>query len=693
MMKPIFLLCVLFVLLAACASVPTVEAPSGQLAPVATRNGLWSEAVSGVTPAVSTPTMDPYSGLYPSQTAIALYEVELDQSQAALDLERQRLELQILSDSATSTAEIAITSTARADAKATQVQAMAISGTQTAMPLTQVAISATQQVEDVNLKTKKVTAWLYPFLATVTVIAGIVFGGVKLGHAVDAHLAEKKMKAEAQALKEKTDALKPDAQGRFGLVPADALQSGKLINPNLQVRPVLDPDSGDEMTIEQAMANTGNQRELEKVRSLADSPAMSRAAMKLLREEARNAGQAAGIKITKPEAPVTEPSALTANLLPALPAPHFKDLFKWDGTLLPYGKDEQGDLMRVDPSVRAHFIVVGRSRSGKTLSSIRPMAACLLAMGWNVLVMGKRVDFMPFEDHPNFRLIAVDVRKDARKYVDAFQMLNRQMDVRDQFLADKRVSTWGAYGGKETMVIIDDYSGAMLRMPKKEAGEVLTEAKALAFDGAKFGLHLTLGIQRATWENIDTNLRSQMGRIVYSVESADDSRTALGEAGAERLPPQWNFLSKLSDDGVVHHGVGFALMDNEIEAFLKSRPVAQNDPTEWIDVKAEDTAVTAETITAEREAAYALAEKDIKIRDTYYAFLAREQKFSLREIEREVFGKTGGSYHNDVKRVIAQAEGCTEDEVAGVIDEKNAIFGATATATGQKAPDLRPQTA
>jgi hypothetical protein len=135
------------------------------------------------------------------------------------------------------------------------------------------------------------------------------------------------------------------------------------------------------------------------------------------------------------------------------------------------------------------------------------------------------------------------------------------------------------------------------------------------------------------------------------------------------------------------------LQDLEIEAFLKSRPVAQNDPSEWLEAKAEDIAVTKETLTAEREAAYATAEKDIKIRDVYYAFLAREQKFSLREIEREVFGRTGGSYHNDVKRVIAQVEGCGEEEVSQVIDEKNAIFGATATATGQKAPDLAPNPA
>lgn len=691
-MKRILLLTVMTFALAACGNAG-IEAMPGQMQ-ATPRAGVYS-AVSSVTPETmrvqSTPTADDLA------TAYAMIAI----------------------DQATSTAESAATSAAMVaaatqEAKATQqfwvgvtlqvatenafgtkVSATQIAGTQqsafqTAVPPTQTALAATQQVEQNELQAEIASIWIWRVGFSVFV-AGLAIAFVVLLYRGIPIVAEfGKELGSAKVLREKTDALKPDEHGRRPAVPSSVLKDGEtLIIPELAHRAAIDP-KGDDLSAEQALLNAKNARELESIRSVSHSPVMA----KYLARDMQKQGVAPfSVKITKPEgAPVPQSAnpliAGTGDVFPALPAPALPLLFsKWDGELLPFGADEDGKLMRVDPAVRAHFMVVGRSRSGKTLSSIRPMVACLLTMGWNVVVMGKRVDFMPFEEHPNFKLIALDVRKDARKYINTLKVLTDQMDIRDRLLASKGVSTWDRYGAAPTMAVIDDYSGVMLRMPRKEAGEVLNEVKSIAFDGAKFGLHLTLGLQRATWENIDTNLRSQMGRIVYSLESAGDSRIALGEDGAERLPLQFNFLTRMTDDSAVRRGVGFTLQDVEIEAFLQSRPVAQNEPLAWIDATAEtveyNAAVTPETVgpAEELKAAYKKADDDFNIREAYLTRCGLRKRFSLRDIEQEVFGFKGGTAHDAVKRAIADLENCDVTEVAAVLNEKFATWKAEDEAT------------
>lgn len=273
---------------------------------------------------------------------------------------------------------------------------------------------------------------------------------------------------------------------------------------------------------------------------------------------------------------------------PELPFPDWVQLNKWDGNLLPVGTDENSKLLLVDTSMRPHLLYAGRSRSGKTLTGERTEVACLLTQGWNVIVMGKRVDWTPFNDHPNFKLLAVDVRKDAQKYIDVLQIISAQMNIRDEILATKGIGTWERYGAPSTMIVLDDYSGALIRMPKPKANEVTAEVRSIALDGAKFGLSITIGLQDATAQNIDTTTRSQMARIVYSMDNATKSRIALGSdgydgAGAESLPPFRHFLAKVSDDSNIRRGVGFFLQDREVEAFLASRPVKQNEQLDWVD--------------------------------------------------------------------------------------------------------------
>jgi len=347
---------------------------------------------------------------------------------------------------------------------------------------------------------------------------------------------------------------------------------------------------------------------------------------------------------------------------PELPLPTWVELNKWDGNLLPVGNDENSKLLLVDTSMRPHLLYAGRSRSGKTLTGERTAVACLLTQGWNVIVMGKRVDWIPFVDHPNFRLLAVDVRKDAQRYIDVLQVASAQMDIRDSLLTSKGIGTWERYGAPSTMLVLDDYSGALIRMPNQQAKEVTAEVRSIALDGAKFGLSITIGLQDATAQNIDTTTRSQMARIVYSMDNATKSRIALGGnvsdgAGADRLPAFRHFLARVSDDSNIRRGVGFFLQDREVETFLASRPVQQNDGAEWVEGVIIDHPVIESAVSPRIDAPPAslaefvsgLADKELWIVELY-----QDGSWSQAEIEDKVFGYRGGAAARKVKVVLDQ---------------------------------------
>lgn len=563
----------------------------------------------------------------------------------------------------------------------TKVAGTQIAGTQqadwkTQQPPSQTALAATQTVERNELKSKVASTWIWRVGGSFGLV-GLLWLLILSGFDARRYLNEK---GHAKNLQQKTSALKPDNQGRFPIIPSASLQKNEtLLNPNLMYRAQLDPSAHDGLTADQALKHASGVHKLEAVRSISNSSAVGTLLKKMAKDDAIIATKqmpVGGVTITKPDQP------LLPNAWPELPLPHWKMLNQWDGNLLPFGMDDKAQLMRVDTSTRPHFMVVGRSRSGKTLSSIRPMVACLLTMGWNVIVMGKRVDFMPFEDHPNFKLLAVDVRKDAQKYIDILNTMTAQMDIRDQILYNAKVSTWDRYGAPPTMIVIDDYSGAIERMPAKRALEVVSEVKSIAMDGAKFGLNLMLGLQKPTWENIDTTIRSQMGRIVYSVDIGD-SRIALGEEGAERLPPQWNFLTRMTDNSSVQRGVGFVLQDAEIEAFLKSRPVPQNDQPNWIDATVVGdgavvpAAVESVPVISGADDSRETADKFKQIQDLYREYLENQQKPNFAQIQRTVFGKTGGSFYENVIKAIADFEACQASEVNAIIEGRMASWSNT----------------
>lgn len=629
-------LTLLLILLGACAPLvdPNIVMGTPQ-AGVPTRTPRPGAPVWSNPPPAQSPLQDRYADLHAQETAIALNREQLDYEQA-------QLQLQLVRDAATSTAGAQMTSTAVQSAIQTndagtqiaQIQidmAAQTAGTQTAFPLTQTSLLATQEVERVQLQVAKVKAVVWPFLGALAFVAFVALGWLAVQKLITAYHLQK-----SQIL--------PDERGRYPVVPEDVIpgKTKRMVNMNLAHRAVHDPRIPDDLTTVQALANAHDQRKLETIRSIAESPAMPRIAAAMLKGEQTNTPAPALLPLEGDQQ------------IPMLRLPDAHLLNRWDGTLLPYGSDEKGKLLTFDPAKRPHLMVSGTTGTGKTRYEIRTVVAGALASGWQVIVIGKQADYIPFQEHPNARLIAANAIKESEKYIQLLRAASEEMFRRDELLVSRNLSTWDRYGAPQTMIVIDDYSAAMSMMGGQNAKEVLKWALALAMDGRKYGLNLLLGLQRATFTCISTDLRSQMARITLRVATAHESRIVLEEGGAEALPDR-HFLARLEEGSTLIRGAAFAMTDGETRDFLVSRPAAQVGEAGWVDAVATDVPPAAEsTVPAE-------ADDDQKIRDVLIRMI-REDNVSLRGVEREVWGQArGGQYYEKVQGIYKElrAKGAT----------------------------------
>lgn len=585
---------------------------------------------------------------------------------------------------------------AESRAQSTQVAGTNAAATSTAFPPSQTAIAATQQVESTELKSKTTGIWILN-------VGLPIFGLVALGlmcYGLFEFIRQWKESKKTENKARLSETRKPDSNGRFGLLTSDEIEPGaKIINPNMAVDDVIDPERESDLTSEQKLLNLTGRREADVLISFSQSPAFSRLRQNLGKPRQPSTSPSfEGVQVTKPDVPMLED-----NTLPEIPVPPIKLLFNC-GNLPVVGVNEKQQLMEIDLAKRAHLLFSGTTGSWKSRGGIRTLVTTCLSSGLNVLAIGKRVDYFPFEEHSNFKYLPMNFKKNPQQLID---LLERMVDLtyeRDEELVSKRFSTWDRYGAPQTLIVLDDFSGAMWEInDTRKKKTVIEKLNKIAADGRKYGLNLVVGLQRPSWDAIDPQLRSQLARICFRVERKSESHIALESTGAENLPNQ-HFLTRVTNESEILHGVTFALEDMEVEAFLKSRPVKQNEPMDWVDaVVTEETdsvavdsnqlAVGSEQPVILNETSSANVTTQTKIRKVYLEAVNQKNiKLSLRMIEEAVFDYAGGDATKKVKEELARLEGCRPDEVSSLIQGKVAEWkregATTAGATTAEMPSL-----
>jgi S-DNA-T family DNA segregation ATPase FtsK/SpoIIIE len=192
------------------------------------------------------------------------------------------------------------------------------------------------------------------------------------------------------------------------------------------------------------------------------------------------------------------------------------------------------------------------------------------------------------------------------------------------------------------VVIVDEMADLMLVAGK----EVEAAIQRLAQMARAAGIHLILATQRPSVDVITGTIKANLPtRISFQVTTKIDSRTILGEQGAEQLLGQGDMLY-MAGGGRITRVHGPFVSDTEVEslvAFLK----AQGEP-DYIDDVTEDEGV-AYGLPGFEPAAGEGSGDDLY--DQAVALVAREQKASTSFVQRHL--QIG---YNRAARIIEQME-------------------------------------
>jgi len=629
-MKKVIFYITLFGLLGACAQYVVTGTPESSQSSSNQNQGV--AAINSPRPTetpslVPPPTENPYLAVSVKQTEVALEQEKLNQELQQISANQAALNIQLTMDSATSTGIAAVTQTAQAGVQVTQAVIARIASEQT-----QQAVWAPEATRAAAIEQQK----YYSTVANIWIGKIILWGmglSILFGLSYLGYLA-------IRGLYFKWTQMEPNADGRFNLVPEHAIPgaqgSKRLINPNLAHRVTVSTDT-DDLTAEQALVNTQSQRQLEATRAIAQSPTLMRklTSGKASAETDPNLPNA-NVNITKPGMNyLTDGNMLT---------PEWSIIQNWNGDGgIPYGVSSQG-LERVSIQQVPHGGIFGQTGKGKSRYFLRPFIAGAIASGQRVIILGKQADFWPFAQHPNVKMIPVrhiTQEGEAARYAEYLKRIVEEMNRRDDYLTANHVSTWDRAGRENTLIVLDELGNALDMMPREIAQEAHRWVQGLVKEGRKAGFNVWLASQRAVGFK---SIVEQLGRAVFYLADADASRHALGFPGAEQLS-DGHFFAKF-------HGVrkcaAFDPSDEELVTFLKGRNVKTHEPIEWIDAEviSESPATSSSQPAPQNIPDRAEAERDLKILDMHL------DGISQAEIERTMFGRTGGDGYYKVKAVI-----------------------------------------
>lgn len=352
--------------------------------------------------------------------------------------------------------------------------------------------------------------------------------------------------------------------------------------------------------------------------------------------------------------PPPRPQRQSAPALPMSPAPQLVEPElqlpadapwsilhqQWHGEGLPLGMGANG-LLVADPEAYPHLLMAGTSGSGKTRFGLRPLITSALASGWQVAIYDRSgLDFLPFQQHPNAHAVLLE---DPSHAIDHLALLYEMIQRRFVTLREAGVSTWGRLPSAgpsvpppapRILAVMDEFANLADALPTNERRELWRGARMIAAEGRKAGVHLALALQDPTHKSLDLRIRRNCLPLSFRVKDGDTSRVILGAAGAEQLPPR-QFLTVMDQ---LLRGIAFAPSDEEIRSFLVARPVAPYPAPSWLEAGA----VPATTSSPQQH------ETEQQIRTLL------GQEWSLRAVQRELFGYTGGAAYEAVKAVQAQ---------------------------------------
>ena len=253
--------------------------------------------------------------------------------------------------------------------------------------------------------------------------------------------------------------------------------------------------------------------------------------------------------------------------------------FKKKETKLPIalGKNISGTPIIGDLSSMPHLLIAGTTGSGKSVC-INTIILSLLYKHTPekckfILIDPKMLELSTYEGVPH---LLCPVITEAKKAASVLGWVVKEMESRYRLMTKEGVRNIDSYNAKHQLpmpyivVVVDEMSDLMLVAGK----EIENYIQKLSQMARAAGIHIIMATQRPSVDVITGTIKANFPtRISFQVTSKIDSRTILGEQGAEQLLGKGDMLYMSSANKIIRIHAPF-VSDNEIEKinnFLRSQ--------------------------------------------------------------------------------------------------------------------------
>ncbi len=255
------------------------------------------------------------------------------------------------------------------------------------------------------------------------------------------------------------------------------------------------------------------------------------------------------------------------------------------------GKSISGMPIVGDLTSMPHLLIAGTTGSGKSVCINTIIVSLLYKLSPDlckfILIDPKMLELSTYEGIPH---LLTPVITDAKKATSALSWTVKEMNSRYKLMSKVGVRNIDGYNSKHKLkmpyivVVVDEMSDLMLVAGK----EIENYIQKLSQMARAAGIHIIMATQRPSVDVITGTIKANFPtRISFQVSSKIDSRTILGEQGAEQLLGKGDMLFMSSANKIVRiHGP--YVSEQEIEKITNSLR-AQGEPDYMEEITSQET--------------------------------------------------------------------------------------------------------
>ncbi|HEL1620304.1 TPA: DNA translocase FtsK [Streptococcus suis] len=261
---------------------------------------------------------------------------------------------------------------------------------------------------------------------------------------------------------------------------------------------------------------------------------------------------------------------------------------------IPLGKAVNGSVRSFDLTKMPHLLVAGSTGSGKSVAVNGIISSILMKAGPDqvkfMMIDPKMVELSVYNDIPH---LLIPVVTNPRKAARALQKVVDEMEKRYELFSHLGVRNLEGYNAKveeynsrseekqiplPLIVVIVDELADLMMVASKEVEDAIIR---LGQKARAAGIHMILATQRPSVDVISGLIKANVpSRVAFAVASGTDSRTILGENGAEKLLGRGDMLFHPIGESAPVRLQGSFISDDDVErivSFVKEQAEVEYD--------------------------------------------------------------------------------------------------------------------